>query len=90
MYGRVAEDCGSKQGDDVSPSNARLAPGVLTATTGNPRNPTEVSDWPADRIAGLRCVVRPDGRKSHVFLDHGNICQCGDVDLNAYRRMELR
>jgi hypothetical protein len=36
------------------------------------------------------CVVRDDGKKTHVFLDHGNKCQCGDVDLHAYRKMELR
>ena len=46
--------------------------------------------WTADRVAGLRCVIRDDNRKSHVFLDHSNICQCRDVDLNAYRKMELR
>jgi hypothetical protein len=41
--------------------------------------------WSADRIAGLKRVTRPDGRKSHIFLDYSNKCQCGDVDLNAYR-----
>lgn len=40
--------------------------------------------------AARRCVVREDGKKSHVFLNHGNKCQCGDVDLNTYREMELR
>ena len=46
--------------------------------------------WTADRIAGLVCVVRDDGRKSHVFLDHSNRCVCGEVDLNKYRSMVLR
>jgi hypothetical protein len=47
-------------------------------------------DWTPDRILGLKCVTRLDGRKSHVFLDHSNRCQCGDVDLNAYRGVGLR
>jgi len=50
----------------------------------------ENEEWATARIAALVCVVREDGRKSHVFLDHSNICQCKDVDLNAYRRMVLR
>ncbi len=50
----------------------------------------EITEWTPARIAALVCVVREDGRKSHVFLDHSNICQCGDVDLNAYREMVLR
>ena len=48
------------------------------------------AEWTPDRIAELKCVVRDDGKKSHVFLDYSNKCQCGDVDLNAYRGMELR
>jgi hypothetical protein len=47
-------------------------------------------DWTAHRIAALVCVERGDGRKSHVFLDHSNKCQCGEVDLNKYRSMVLR
>lgn len=45
--------------------------------------------WTADRIAELRCVVREDGKKSHVFLDYSNRCVCGDVDLNSYRDLVL-
>jgi hypothetical protein len=47
-------------------------------------------EWTPDRIVELKCVQREDGKKSHVFLDHSNKCQCGDVDLNKYRGMELR
>jgi hypothetical protein len=36
-----------------------------------------------------QCVVRDDGKKSHVFLDGGNKCVCGDVDLLAYREAVL-
>jgi hypothetical protein len=46
--------------------------------------------WSADRIVGLKCAAREDGRKSHIFLDYSNKCQCGDVDLNTYRGMVLR
>jgi hypothetical protein len=51
---------------------------------------SEIAEWTPARIAALVCVVREDGRKSHVFLDHSNICQCKDIDLNAYRNLELR
>jgi hypothetical protein len=40
--------------------------------------------------AVVGCVRRDDGKKMHVFLDGGNKCQCGDVDLHAYREMVLR
>jgi len=50
----------------------------------------EIEQWTPDRIAKLRCVTREEGKKSHVFLDHSNKCECGDVDLNKYREMELR
>jgi len=43
-----------------------------------------------EEVRRVGCVVREDGRKNHVFLDHSNICQCRDVDLNVYRKMELR
>lgn len=48
------------------------------------------SSWTPDRIAQLKCVVRDDGKKSHVFLDHSNKCQCGDVDLDVYKDLVLR
>lgn len=47
--------------------------------------PDDKDEWTADRIPGLKCVTRPDGRKSHIFLDNSNRCECNDVDLNAYR-----
>jgi len=50
----------------------------------------DAKQWTPDRIASLKCVVREDGRRSHIFLDHSNKCECGDKDLNAYRDMELR
>jgi hypothetical protein len=40
--------------------------------------------------ATVGCVRRDDGKKTHVFLDGGNKCQCGDVDLHAYREVVLR
>lgn len=40
--------------------------------------------------AVVGCVRRDDGKKTHVFLDHGSKCQCGDVDLHAYREVVLR
>jgi len=36
------------------------------------------------------CMVRPDGKKTHVFLGYSNKCQCGDKDLNAYRDLVLQ
>lgn len=47
-------------------------------------------EWTPDRIAALECVRRDDGKWSHIFLDYGNVCQCGRVDLNAYREAVLR
>jgi hypothetical protein len=43
-----------------------------------------------EEVKQTGCVVRDDGRKNHVFLDHSNICQCGQIDLNAYRSLILR
>jgi len=57
---------------------------------GKAKREVEMAQWTADRVARLQCVRREDGKKSHVFLDHSNKCVCGDVDLNAYRKMELR
>jgi hypothetical protein len=53
-------------------------------------DPDEAKNWTAEMIAALKCVVRDDGKKSHVFLDYSNRCQCGEVDLNAYRDLVLR
>jgi hypothetical protein len=50
----------------------------------------DTEQWTPDRIAALVCVVRAYGKKSHVFLDHSNKCQCGEKDLNAYRDLVLR
>jgi hypothetical protein len=50
----------------------------------------DAKNWTAEMIAALQCVTREDGKKSHVFLDYGNRCQCGEVDLHAYRKVELR
>lgn len=38
----------------------------------------------------VECVVRDDGKKTHLFLDYANKCQCGDIDLLAYREVVLR
>lgn len=40
--------------------------------------------------ARVGCVTRDDGKKTHVVLDGGNKCQCGDVDLHAFREVVLR
>lgn len=40
--------------------------------------------------AVVGCVRRDDGKKTHVFLDGGNRCECGDVDLLAYGEAVLR
>ena len=57
---------------------------------GKAEQEVESARWTPDRVAQLRCVVRDDGKKSHLFLDHSNRCECGDVDLNTYRNLELR
>jgi len=63
----------------------------MSVMTGNDSDAEPAhSQWTPDRIAQLRCVVRDDGKKSHIFLDHSNKCQCEDVDLHAYRKVELR
>jgi len=53
-------------------------------------DPEDAKEWTPDRIASLKCVVREDGKKSHVFLDHSNKCECGDVDLDVYKDLVLR
>ena len=45
-------------------------------------------DAAIDAVVG--CVTRGDGKKTHVFLDGGNRCQCGDVDLHVFREVVLR
>jgi hypothetical protein len=35
-----------------------------------------------------KCVTTGEGmlrHKTHVFLDHSNVCECGDVDLTKQR-----
>lgn len=37
-----------------------------------------------------KCVTTGEGmlrHKTHVFLDHGRKCQCGDVNLDRYSKM---
>lgn len=37
-------------------------------------------------IAKQGCVDRGEGKgKCHVFLDHSNVCECGEVDLTKHQ-----
>jgi len=53
-------------------------------------DPEDAAEWTAETIAALKCLVRDDGKRTHVFLDYSNRCVCGQVDLNVYKDLVLR
>lgn len=53
------------------------------------REETEETEREVDRIiaeAKLDCIDRGEGKgRRHVFINHSDVCICGDIDLKRER-----